>query len=190
MSINRLLIFISLIFVFNSSYGQVKKPEGKFCNTFDGRIEFVQNLIPSNYDWLLFKVENIPPDTEKYISTEYKSSLETRNESRFNKIVSNEYFYPWKLRDSYKSLISESKNGFFRIHGIGSSTKSKHESEIIFYTNLFEINYEFLDSLDEYRNFDNRRNKPYLSGDSYRIELSKLNFNRTIQSLIKCSFQK
>ena len=189
-TLKKIFIFLSLLFVFNFSYSQSKKPEGKSCNTFDGRIEFVQNLVTSNYDWLLLKVENIPPETEKYISTEYKSSLETRNESRFNKVMSNEYFYPWKLRNSYKSLISESKTGFLRIHGIGSSTKSKHESEIIFYTNLLETNYEFLESLDEYRIFDNRRNKTYLSGDSGRIVLSKLDFNRSIQSLIKCSFQK
>lgn len=188
--LNKFFIFLSLIFIFNPSYGQLNKPEGSSCNSFDGRMEFIKNLVISNYDWLLLKVENVPPDIEKYISTEYKSSLETRNESRFNKIVSNEYFYPWKLRNSYKSLISESKIGFSRIHGIGSPTKSKHESEIIFYTNLLESNYEFLDSIDEYRNFDNRRNKPYLSGDSYRIEISKLTFNRTVQSLIKCSFQK
>jgi hypothetical protein len=195
MSVNNMYFRLTVILIFtllfsNFSHSQLKRPEGNSCNTFDGRIEFVQSLVSSHYDWLFKKVENIPPDTEKYISMEYKNSLETRNESRFNKLVSNEYYYPWKLRDSYKSLILESKNGFTRIYGIVHSKKSKHESEIIFYTNLLEINYELLDSIDEYRKFDNRRNKPYLSGDSNMIELSKLDFNRTIQSLIKCSFQK
>lgn len=188
---NKFFIFISLFFIFDLSYSQLKRPEGNSCNTFDGRMEFVQSLVNSNYDWLFKKVENIPPDTEKYISMEYRSSLETRNESRFNKIVSNEYYYPWKLRDTYKSLIELSKSGFTKIHGNFPLNKSKHESEIIFYTNLLEKNYEVLDSIDDYRKFDNRRNKPYLSpGDSNMIELSKLDFNRTIQSLIKCSFQK
>jgi hypothetical protein len=185
----KFFIFLSLLFVFNLSYGQLKISEGNSCNTFEGRMEFVQSLVSSNYDWLLTSVENVPPDIENYISMEYRSSLETRNKSRINKIVSNEYFYPWKLRNSYKSLILESKTGLTRIFGIVPSNKSKHESEIIFYTNLLVTSYELLDSIDEYRKFDNRRNKPYLSGDSLRIELSKLDFNRTIQSLIKCSFQ-
>ena len=104
-------IFTCLVLVLwvNSSYGQVfSKPEGRSCSTLDGRIEYLTKVSSEYYDWLLKKIERVPPDTEKYLSQEYRESLETRNEVKYNNVVSNKFFYPWKLRNSIQKFVDES----------------------------------------------------------------------------------
>ncbi len=180
------ILLLLLTFTFNVSYAQ-KKPEGKFCNTQEGRIQYIKDYSTSSHDWILKKVERVPPETEKYISDEFRDSIATRNESRYKKVVNNPYFFAWKLRDSIQKFQDEAKNGYFHKGNI----KNSHEAEILFYTNLLDKNSDVMENYDEYKIFDNKRTKPYLdSNDSYSRGFSKGILKIVIQDLIVCSFKK
>ena len=188
--INTGLLFL-LISISSHVIGQTGRPEGKSCNTLEGRLEFIQNFTSSYFDWLLKKVERVPPETEKYLSEEYKDSISTQNESRFQKIRSNQYFYPWRLREKYTQLSEESKNGYRKETSWGMNKNNPQESEMIFYTNLLDKNYDFLESVSYYQKYDETRKNPYLvSSDSYKIGLTGGIYKIVIQDLIKCSFKK
>ena len=188
----------SLLLVFILSWSGLvmsqinQRPEGKSCSTLEGRLEFIQKFTGSYYDWLLKKVERVPPDTEKYLSQEYKDSVSTNNQSRFSKVVSNEYYYPWRLRDGIEKLNEESKTGYQRVSGWGVSKKSPQESEMIYYINLLDRNSDVYDRYGEYSDFDGKRKQSYLSqkDDGYRIGFSKGIYSTVIQDLISCSFKK
>lgn len=188
----------SLVFLFVISWcgvvvGQTNpRPEGKFCSTQEGRLDYIQKFTSNYYDWLLKKVERIPPETEKYLSQESKDSISTGNQSRFSKVVSNQYYYPWRLRESIEGLIEESKSGFQRVSGWGVSKKSPQESEMIYYTNLLDKNSDVYERYGEYSDFDGKRKQPYLSqtDDGYKIGFSKGIYKIVIQDLISCSFKK
>ena len=100
MKITRFCLFVMLLGILGQVFGQTNpRPEGKFCSTQEGRLEYIQRVTSDYYDWLLKKVERVPPETEKYLSSEFKDSVETKNESRYQKVVNNQYFYPWRLRE-------------------------------------------------------------------------------------------
>ncbi len=188
----KLFVLLTLLIVFNQSYSQSKRPEGKFCNTFDGRIQFIQDFSSTYFDNLLLKIERVPPDIEKYLSEEYEDSLRTRNESRYQKVVNNQYFFSWKLRESEKKFKEEVKFGLSRVSGFGFGKKNIHESEIIYYTNLLDKVSDVLESYDEYKIFDRQRSRPYLdpSKDTYLRGFSKGIYKIVIEDLISCSFKK
>jgi len=187
---NKIIFFFLLSFVFSSSFAQ-KNPEGKFCNTLEGRIQFMQDFSASHHDWISRKVERIPPDTQKYLSDEYRDAIETRNESRYQKIVNNPYYFAWRLRNSIEKFQDEAKNGFFKEQGFGVTKKNSHEAEILFYTNLLDRNSDVMENYDDYKIFDNKRTKPYLdSNDSYIRGFSKGVFKIITQKLITCSFKR
>jgi len=187
---NKILFFFLLSFVFSSSFAQ-KNPEGKFCNTQEGRIQYIQDLSISHHDWILRKVERIPPDTQKYLSDEYRDAIDTRNESRFQKIVNNPYFFAWRLRNSIEKFQDEAKNGFLKEQGYGVFKKNSHEAEILFYTNLLDRNSDVMENYDEYKVFDSKRAKPYFDkSDSYTRGFSKGMFKIAIEKLVTCSFKR
>jgi hypothetical protein len=142
------------------------------------------------YDWLLKKIERVPPDTEKYLSQEYRESLETRNEVKYNNVVSNKFFYPWKLRNSIQKFIDESKDGYKRLNLYGS--RNPQESEMIYYTNMLEKNFVVSEDFDTYGRFDRGRKPKVLNDekDSYTFSLYKGGYGLIIEDLIKCSFKK
>ena len=186
----KIILLILLTLTFNVSYAQ-KKPEGKFCNTQEGRIQYIKDFSTSSHDWILKKVERVPPETEKYISDEFRDSIAARNESRYKKVVNNPYFFAWKLRDSIDKFQDEAKNGFPKEQGYGIFKKNSHEAEILFYTNLLDKNSDVMENYDEYKIFDNKRTKPYLDlNDSYSRGFSKGILKIVIQDLIVCSFKK
>ena len=191
-TLKKIFIFLSLLFVFNLSYSQSKKPEGKSCNTREGRIQYIQDFSSTYYDWILKKVERVPPDVEKYLSDEYRDSLDTRNESRYQKVVNNQYYYPWKLRESIQKFQEEVRNGFIRQFGYGSFRKDPHESEVLYYVNLIDRGSDVLENYDEYRIFDKRRSKPYFEDkdDGYKRGFSPSMYKLRIEDLISCSFKK
>jgi len=190
---NKILIVIFSSFWMGLSYGQdLPKLEGKFCSTQEGRLEYI-NIVSSGYfDWLLKKVERVPPDTEKYISTEYKDSLDTKNEVKYNNVVSNKFFFPWRLRESIGNFVIESKDGFQKVRFSGGIQMNPQESEMIFYTNLLEKYYDISEEFDTYRRFDRDRKPKVLNdqNETYIFTFKKGMYKRTIQDLIKCSFKK
>ncbi len=188
----KLLIFLTLLFVFNLSYGQSKRPEGKTCNSREGRIQFIQDFSSTYYDWILKKVERVPPDIEKYLSEEFRDSIDTNNESRYQKVVNNQYYFPWKLRESIQKFQEEVKNGYVRQVGYGSFKKDPHESETLYYINLLNRSSDVFEKYDEYKIFDNRRPKPYFDnkGDGYKRGFSPGIYKIVIEDLISCSFKK
>ena len=188
--INTGLLFL-LISISGHVIGQTGHPEGKSCNTLEGRLEYIQNFTSSYFDWLLKKVERVSPETEKYLLEEYKDSISTGNESRYQKVTSNQYFTPWKLRESFNKLSEESKTGYKREIGWGMNKNNPQESEMIFYTNLLDKNYDLLESISYYQKYDRTRKNPYLgSKDSFNIGLTGGVYKIIIQDLIKCSFKK
>jgi hypothetical protein len=188
----KLLIFLSLLIVFNVSYGQSKRPEGKSCNTREGRIQYIQDFSSTYHDWILKKVERVPPDIEKYLTEEYKDSIQSNNQSRFSKVVSNPYFYPWRLRESIQKFQEEVKNGFIGQLGYGSFKKDPHESEILYYSNLLYKNSDISEKYDEYRIFDKTRKNPYFDSnkDDYMRGFLPGIYKVVIGDLISCSFKK
>lgn len=188
----------SLVLVFLFSWSGIvlsqtnPRPEGKSCSTLEGRLEYIQKFTSNYYDWLNKKVERIPPDTEKYLSQEFKDSVSTNNQSRYSKVVSNEYYFPWRLRESIEKLNEESKSGFQKVSGWGVGKKPPQESEMIYYTNLLDRNSDVYDRYGEYSDFDRKRKQPYLSEkeDGYRIGFSKGIYKTVLQDLIECSFKK
>ena len=188
----KFLLFTFLLFLFNISYGQSKPPEGKFCNTREGRIEYIQDFSSKYFDWILQKVERVPPDIEKYLFEEYRDSLETKNESRFDKVVSNPYFYPWRLRDSIQKFQEKVKDGYGRQNMYGSTKKDPHESEILYYMYLLNGSSDVIEKFDEYRLFDRKRQKPYFNTnqDDYKRGFSRGIYMIVVNNLISCSFKK
>jgi hypothetical protein len=188
----KFLLFLTLLFVFNHSYSQSKRPEGKSCNSREGRIQFIQDYSSTYYDWILKKVERVPPDIERYLTEEYRDSILSENNSRFQKVVNNEYYFPWRLRDSIQKFNEELRNGYVRQLGYGSFKKDPHESEILYYTNLLFKSSDVIESYDEYRIFDRRRQKPYFDGkdDGYKRGFSRGIYKVVIEDLISCSFKK
>jgi hypothetical protein len=187
---NKIIFFLLLSFVFSSSFAQ-KNPEGKFCNTQEGRIQYIQDLSISHHDWILRKVERIPPDTQKYLSDEYRDAINTRNESRFQKIFTNPYYFAWRLRNSIEKFQDEAKNGFLKEQGYGVIKKNSHEAEILFYTNLLDRNFDVMENYDAYNKFDSKRAKPYFdTSDSYTRGFSNGMFKIAIDKLVTCSFKR
>ena len=187
------LVFLLVIGWCGVVVGQTnQKPEGKFCSTQEGRLDYIQKFTSNYYDWLLKKVERVPPETEKYLSQEFKDSVSTNNQSRYSKVVGNEYYFSWRLRESIEKLNEESKTGFQRVSGWGVGKKLPQESEMIYYTNLLDKNSDVYDRYGEYSDFDGKRKQPYLSqkDDSFRIGFSKGIYLIVIQDLISCSFKK
>lgn len=185
------IFFIIFISLSGQALSQKSRPEGKLCNTLEGRLEYIQTFTSSYHEQLMRKVERVPPDVEKYLSDEYRDSISTGNESRYQKIVNNQYYYPWKLRESHTLLVDESKTGYQKISGWGMSKRNPQENEMIFYTNLLGKNYEFLDSISSYQKFDSTRKTPYLiTSDYYTIGLISGIYKTVIQDLIVCSFKK
>jgi hypothetical protein len=172
--------------------GQTNRPEGKSCNSQTGRIQFIQEFSSTYFDNLLRNVERVPPDIEKYLQDEYQDSIRLKNESRYQKVVNNQYYFPWKLRDSESKFRDEVKNGFIRELGYGSFKKNPHESEIIYYINLLYKVSDVLESYDEYKIFDRQRSKPFLdpNKDSYLRGFSKDIYKIVIQDLVSCYFKK
>ncbi len=125
------------------------------------------------------------------MSDEYRDSLDTRNESRFLKVVNNQYYYPWKLRESIQKFQEEVRNGYVRQLGYGSFKKDPNESEILYYINLIDRGSDVFENYDEYKIFDNKRPKPYFNeGDLYKRGFSRGLYKRVIEDLISCSFKK
>jgi hypothetical protein len=174
-------------------FGQTnQKPEGKYCSTQVGRFEYVEKFTSDYYNWLTKKIERVPPDVEKYLTSEYEDSINIRNESRLKTVMENQYYYPWKLRKSIQNLTEESISGYGKVSGWGFNKKNSHENEILFYTNLLGKNFEISEKFDEYQRFDEKRKKPYLKPyeDSFTFTLYKGTYLIVIQDLIRCSFQK
>jgi hypothetical protein len=189
-----LILTIFLSFLISSKvYSQNNsRPEGKSCSTQEGRLDLIKNSTTHYYDWLLKKVERIPPETEKYLSLEYKESLDTRNEVKYNNVVSNKYFYPWKLRNSIQNLVNESQDGYKRLNLFNLGQNNSQESEMIFYTNLIEKNFNVSEEFDNYVRYDRSRKPRVLNDeqDSYKFTLYKGLYKSLIQDLITCSFKK
>ena len=176
-----------------SSYGEVfSKPDGKSCTTLEGRLEYINKVSTEYYDWVLKRVERVPPETGKYISEEYKDSLDTRNEVKYNNVVSNKFFYSWKLRNSIQNFVDESKDGYKKLNLYNIGEKNSQETEMIFYTKLLEKNFNVSEEYDSYERFDRNRKPRVLNGekDSYTFSLYKNGYGLIIRDLIKCSFKK
>ena len=124
------------------------------------------------FDWILQKVERVPPDIEKYLIEEYRDSILSKNESRFQKVVNNQYYYPWKLRESIQKFQDEIKNGYIRQSVFGSVKRDSHESEILYYINLIYRHTDIGENYDSYRIFDRTRQTPYFN--SNKIDAEKL----------------
>ena len=187
----KIFVFLSLTFVFNLSFSQTF-PEGISCDTRDGRIQYIQDYSSKQFDWILKKVERVPPDIEKYLSEEYRDSKDTKNESRFQKVVNNPYYYPWKLRESIQKFQDKVKNGYVRQNMYGSTKKDPHETEIQYYLYLLDGSLDVIDKFDEYKIYDNKRPKPYFTSHEYsttRIVSRSLHWI-VINGLISCSFKK
>lgn len=185
----KIILSTLLLITFNASYAQ-KNPEGKYCNTQEGRIQYIQDFSTLHHDWILRKVERVPPETQKYLSEEFRDAIRTRNESRYKTVINNQFYFAWKLRKSIQEFQDEAKNGYLNELGYGSLKKKSHEAEILFYTNLLYRNSEVMESFDEYKIFDNRRTKPFLdSNDSYTRGFSAGTLKIVIQKLINCSFK-
>ena len=169
-----------------------KKPDGKSCTTQEGRLEYINKLTSQHYDWLLRKVERVPPDIEKYISSEYTDSIETRNEVKYNNVVSNKFFYSWTLRNSINKLIEESKDGYSSVKFQSSLQSDPREIEIIYYTNLLNKNYDVKESYDTYGRYDRNRKPRVLNEekDSFTFSVWSSTYQMIIQDLIRCSFKK
>ncbi|MBU3606865.1 hypothetical protein [Polynucleobacter nymphae] len=176
-----------------SSYGEpFSKPEGKACTTLDGRLEYINKLTSQYYEWLLVKIERIPPETEKYISLEYKESLETKNEVKYNSVTSNKFFFAWQLRNSIQKLIDESKEGYKKQNLYNMGQKNPQESEMIFYINLLAKNSDVAEEFGAYSRFDRNRKPKVLSEekDFYTFSFYKNGYKIVIDDLIRCSFKK
>uniref|UniRef100_UPI004048D508 hypothetical protein n=1 Tax=Polynucleobacter sp. TaxID=2029855 RepID=UPI004048D508 len=189
----KILLMIFCCTWVNFSFGQeVPKLEGKNCSTLDGRLDYINKLSKVQFDWLLKKVERVPPDIEKYISLEYQESIDTRNEVKYNNVVSNKFFHPWKLRNSIKNFETESKEGFRRIRYGDSNQITNHKFEMFFYTNLLEKYYIVSEEFDTYGRFDRGRKPKVLDDqkDSFTFALLKGMYISKIQDLIECSFKK
>jgi hypothetical protein len=190
-NLKKLFIFLSLNFVFNLSYSQTF-PEGVSCNTREGRIQYIQDYSLKHFDWILKKVERVPPDIEKYLSDEYRDSLKTKNESRLQIVLNNPYYYPWKLRESIQKFQDKVKNGYKGQNIYGSIKKDPHETEIRYYSYLLHGSSDVIDKFDEYKIFDNKRQKPYLNSDEddNKRFVSRSLLWIVIDGLISCSFKK
>ncbi len=186
------LLIITIVLVLCSpvlSSAESARLKGKSCTTPEGRLEYIKQFTSKHYDWLLKKVERVPPDIERYISSELRDSFNTSNETKFNLVVSNKFYYPWKLRDSIQQLITESKEGYSKL-----GMFNLPENEIIFYTNLLEKNFKISTEFSEYVSFDNRR-KPRVLNDPdqnifFTFSLNETLYTSIIQDLIRCSFKK
>lgn len=191
-NLKKIFIFLSLLLTFNFSLSQPFVPKGKLCDTREGRIQHIQEISAKQFDWILQKVERVPPDIEKYLIDEYLDSINTRNESRFQKVVSNQYYYPWQLRESIQKFQEEVKNGFTKQIGYGSLKKLPHESEILYYTNLLHRHTDVGENYDSYRNFDRTRQTQYFNSnkDDYMRGFSPGIYKKVIEDLISCSFKK
>jgi hypothetical protein len=187
------LVFLLVICWCGVVVGQTKlRPEGKFCSTHEGRLEYISKISSEYYDRLLKKIERIPPDTEIYISQEYRDSLETRNEVKYNNVVSNKYFYPWILRNSVNKLIEESKDGYSRTRFQSIPQSDPREIEMIFYINLLDKNFDVKENYDIYSRFDRGRKPRVLNEEQDPFIFSLMNggYQLVIKDLIRCSFKK
>ena len=188
-------ILVTLLFGLwvTSSYSEpFSKPEGKACTTLDGRLEYINKLTSQYYGWLLLKIERVPPETEKYISLEYRESLEANNEVKYNNVTSNKFFPAWKLRNSIQKLVDESKEGYKKQNLYSMGQKNPQESEMIFYVNLLEKNSDVSEEFNAYSRFDRSR-KPKVLGDDkdfFTFSLYKNGYKIVIDDLIRCSFKK
>ena len=161
------------------------------CNSIDGRLEYIKKISTHYYDWLLDKIERVPPDMEEYISNEYKASLEQKNELKYKNLTSNKFFRAWKLRNSIKNLIEESNGGYQKLVLINVINSKSRQFEMIFYTNLIEKNYEISHEFDDYWLFDSSRSPRALVADVSNLTFYayKVGYSVLIHELIKCSFK-
>jgi hypothetical protein len=178
----------------HAAYGyEFKLPiEDAACDSLDGRLEHIRKVSNHYYDWLLDKIERVPPDMEDYISNEYKASLEELNSVKFDNVTSNKFFRAWNLRKSIKEFIEESNDGYFRLTPFNAMHSKSKEFEMIFYMNMIEKNYDISDEFDEYEAFDRNRS-PRVFDSTASIPTSftayKLGYSTLIHELIKCSFK-
>jgi hypothetical protein len=186
----KVLLWLTL-FIFGHSYSQPNL-ESVSCNTRDGRIQYIQDYSSKYFDWILKKVERVPPDIEKYLSEEYRDSIDTKNESRFQKVVNNPYYYPWKLRESIQKFQDKVKHGYVRQNMYGLTKRDPHETEILYYIYLLHGSSGVIENYDEYKLFDRKRQKPYFNSteDDYKRSFSRGIYKIVIDGLISCSFKK
>lgn len=181
-----------MLSVSHAAYGyEFKLPiEDAACDSLDGRLEYIRKVSNHYYDWLLDKIERVPPDMEEYISNEYKSSLKEKNEVKFNNVTSNKFFRAWNLRNSVKEFIDESNNGYQKLILFDMFPPIAKQSEMIFYTNMIEKNYDISDEFDEYLTFDRSRSPSVFDTNSYNsFYYYKGGYSILIHELIKCSFK-
>ena len=190
--IKTLLVMLMLSFS-HAAYGyEFKLPiEDASCNSLDGRLEYIRKVSNHYYDWLLDKIERVPPDMEEYISNEYKASLKEKNEVKFNNVTSNKFFRAWNLRNSIKEFIDASNNGYQKLILFDILHPKPKQSEMIFYTNLIEKNYEISSKFDDYWIFDSSRYLRVLVSENSMFTFSnyKYGYSSLIHELIKCSFK-
>ena len=127
---------------------------------------------------LTTRVENIPPDQQRYLEKEEAEAVDQDNRVKLKTVLSSQFYWAWKVRTSFekvttlRSNIDAAKDSLSRLK-LGLALKDELE--------------EFFDNLSSYAEMDRTRNlKVFDDGIFNRLGVARVFARRDVNRYLPC----